>query len=325
MNKSKPVISFLFRYSRLIILLLVFLIFTIFTDTFFNFSDFANFTKSNIYNIIAQQVPFLIILSIGMTIAIILKGIDLSMGTVLALSSCLAALVLKATGSVILCLVVGLTIGLLFGLANGVLIAKVGLSPYISTYTIQWVSRGIAYVVLAGTQVFDFPLAFRNLFIGWEYTLIMIAIIVAVILWFVMSKSNFGRSLYMVGSNREAAQLSGINTSKVITISFSIIGVLAALAGLMYIANLGAAEPVIGANFPIRAIAATLIGGASFGGGKGSVVNSIIGVFIMIILENGLLHMNVHSNWQEFAIGIAIVLSIILEKVGQKALAENKA
>jgi len=299
-------------------LVIVFLVFALSTKTFFSFSDFAIFKRTNIYNIVAQQAPFLIVLSIGMTIAIVLKGIDLSIGTVLALSSCLAAMVLKATGSTFICIAVGLGTGLVFGLLNGFLISRVGLSPYISTYTVQWVSRGIAFVLLAGTQVFDFPQGFRDFFTGWEYTLLLIAAIVAVVLWFIMSKSTFGRNIYMIGSNDKAAKLSGIDTDRVIIISFSIIGVLAALTGLMYIANLGAAEPTIGANFPIRAIAATLIGGTSFGGGKGSVINAIIGAFILIILENGLLHMDVHSYWQEFAIGTAIVFSIILEKIGQR-------
>ncbi|MDD4189092.1 MAG: ABC transporter permease [Eubacteriales bacterium] len=315
MRNKKKMQIILYKYSRVMIFVLMFLFFTFFTDTFFSFSN-----MNNIRNIFAQQVPFLMLLSIGMTLAIILKGIDLSIGTVLALSSCVAAMVLQATGNSLLCILTGLAVGSFFGLVNGLLISKVGLSPYIATYSIQWISKGIAYVLLAGTQIYNFPGNFRQLFTGWFYTLLLIAFIVSLIMWFLMSKTTFGRNVYVVGNNSSAARLSGVKVDMIYIVTFTIIGFLASLTGLMYIANLGAAEPIIGDSFALQAIAATLIGGTSFGGGKGSVFSAIIGSMIMITLTNGLLHMGVGTYWQQFAIGVVIVFSIILERGSARLL-----
>lgn len=306
MAKKKLTAGALMKFSRVVILLILFAFFSLTTDTFG--------TWSNLKNIISQQVPFLVILSAGMTVAIILKGIDLSIGSVLALSSCIAALILQATGSVALCIVSGLFVGMLCGFINGIMIAKIGVSAYIATYTMQWIAKGIAYVLLAGGQVFNLNPSFRSIFVGWPYTLLAIALAVTGIMLFLMNMTTFGRNVYVIGNNPRAARLAGVDVVRVHIVCYTMIGFLASLTGLMYIANLNAAEPIIGDNFPIRAIAASLIGGASFGGGKGNIYNSLIGAFIMIVLTNGLLQLGVSSYWQQAAIGFVIVLSIIFER-----------
>lgn len=298
--------STVMKFSRVLILLLLFAFFSLTSKTFCS--------MSNIKNIVSQQVPFLMVLSIGMTVAIILKGIDLSIGSVLALSSCVAALILQSTGNIFYCIASGLTVGIVCGLINGIMIAEIGVSAYIATYTMQWIAKGIAYVLLGGGQVFNLDPNFRNIFIGWSYMLLAIALGVALIMLFVMNMTTFGRNVYVIGNNPKAAKLAGVNVTRVYVVCYTIIGFLASLTGLMYIANLNAAEPVIGDNFPIKAIAASLIGGASFGGGKGNIYNSIIGAFIMITLTNGLLQLGVSSYWQQAAIGFVIVLSIIFER-----------
>lgn len=306
MAKKTWSVGTLMKFSRVVILLLLFVFFSFATDTFC--------TWSNLKNIVTQQVPFLMILSVGMTVAIILKGIDLSIGSVLALSSCIAALILQASGSVALCVAAGLFVGMVCGFINGVMIAKIGVSAYIATYTMQWIAKGIAYVLLAGGQVFNLDSRFRSIFIGQPYTLLAIALAVALVMLFFMNQTTFGRNVYVIGNNPRAAKLAGVDVVKVHIISYTAIGFLAGLTGLMYIANLNAAEPIIGDNFPIRAIAASLIGGASFGGGKGNIYNSLIGAFIMIVLTNGLLQLGVSSYWQQAAIGFVIVLSIMFER-----------
>lgn len=297
----------LMKYSRILILAVLFLFFALSAKTFAQWS--------NIKNIIFQQVPFLMVLSIGMTIAIILKGVDLSIGSVLALSSCIAALILQATGNVVLCIASGLAVGILCGLINGIMIAEVGVSAYIATYTMQWIAKGIAYVLLGGGQVYNLDTRFRNIFVGWPYMLLTIALVLALILLFVMNRTIWGRNVYVVGNNPKAARMAGVSVVKTYVICYTLIGFLASLTGLMYIANLNAAEPVIGDNFPIRAIAASLIGGASFGGGQGNIYNALIGSCIMIVLTNGLLQLGVSSYWQQAAIGFVIVLSIIFERI----------
>lgn len=297
----------LMKYSRILILAVLFLFFALSAKTFAQWS--------NIKNIIFQQVPFLMVLSIGMTIAIILKGVDLSIGSVLALSSCIAALILQATENVVLCIASGLAVGILCGLINGIMIAEVGVSAYIATYTMQWIAKGIAYVLLGGGQVYNLDTRFRNIFVGWPYMLLTIALVLALILLFVMNRTIWGRNVYVVGNNPKAARMAGVSVVKTYVICYTLIGFLASLTGLMYIANLNAAEPVIGDNFPIRAIAASLIGGASFGGGQGNIYNALIGSCIMIVLTNGLLQLGVSSYWQQAAIGFVIVLSIIFERI----------
>ncbi len=297
----------LMKYSRILILAVLFLFFALSAKTFAQWS--------NIKNIIFQQVPFLMVLSIGMTIAIILKGVDLSIGSVLALSSCIAALILQATENVVLCIASGLAVGILCGLINGIMIAEVGVSAYIATYTMQWIAKGIAYVLLGGGQVYNLDTRFRNIFVGWPYMLLTIALVLALILLFVMNRTIWGRNVYVVGNNPKAARMAGVSVMKTYVICYTLIGFLASLTGLMYIANLNAAEPVIGDNFPIRAIAASLIGGASFGGGQGNIYNALIGSCIMIVLTNGLLQLGVSSYWQQAAIGFVIVLSIIFERI----------
>ena len=297
----------LMKYSRILILAVLFLFFALSAKTFAQWS--------NIKNIIFQQVPFLMVLSIGMTIAIILKGVDLSIGSVLALSSCIAALILQATENVVLCIASGLAVGILCGLINGIMIAEVGVSAYIATYTMQWIAKGIAYVLLGGGQVYNLDTRFRNIFVGWPYMLLTIALVLALLLLFVMNRTIWGRNVYVVGNNPKAARMAGVSVVKTYVICYTLIGFLASLTGLMYIANLNAAEPVIGDNFPIRAIAASLIGGASFGGGQGNIYNALIGSCIMIVLTNGLLQLGVSSYWQQAAIGFVIVLSIIFERI----------
>lgn len=297
----------LMKYSRILILAVLFLFFALSAKTFAQWS--------NIKNIIFQQVPFLMVLSIGMTIAIILKGVDLSIGSVLALSSCIAALILQATENVVLCIASGLAVGILCGLINGIMIAEVGVSAYIATYTMQWIAKGIAYVLLGGGQVYNLDTRFHNIFVGWPYMLLTIALVLALILLFVMNRTIWGRNVYVVGNNPKAARMAGVSVVKTYVICYTLIGFLASLTGLMYIANLNAAEPVIGDNFPIRAIAASLIGGASFGGGQGNIYNALIGSCIMIVLTNGLLQLGVSSYWQQAAIGFVIVLSIIFERI----------
>ena len=176
-------------------------------------------------------------------------------------------------------------------------------------------AKGIAYVLLGGGQVYNLDTRFRNIFVGWPYMLLTIALVLALILLFVMNRTVWGRNVYVVGNNPKAARMAGVSVVKTYVICYTLIGFLASLTGLMYIANLNAAEPVIGDNFPIRAIAASLIGGASFGGGQGNIYNALIGSCIMIVLTNGLLQLGVSSYWQQAAIGFVIVLSIIFERI----------
>lgn len=313
--------KYIFDYSRVIILIVLFFFFSVATDNFWSPGNW-----SNISVIIFQQAPFLILLAIPMTFAVILGGIDLSIGTVISFTSCTTALLLQNTHNIPLAVVVGLVLGIAFGLLNGILIAHVKINPFIATYAVYWIAKGLAYVVVDGKQVYDIGGdAFRGIFINNVWTFITITAIIVAVMAFILKKTKFGKHIYCTGSNPVAAEMSGIKTKRVIVITFTIGGLIAALTGILYIANLGSADPYIGDAFAIRAISAALIGGVVFNGGEGRMYNAVVGGFIMVILTNGLIHLGVPGVWQDFVIGVVIVLSIILEKGMHKAVSRQKA
>ena len=305
--------AFLEKYSRLFILAMI-VCFMAFTKT----EEF--WTWSNIQTVVFQQAPFMILMSFGMTLAIITKGIDKSMGSVLVFSSILCANFIKAD-QFALGIAIALGIGAACGLASGILITRVGVAPFIATYGVEWVTLGLAFVYTGGVYIYDFPPEFRNMGIGTTMgvpNLAIITLVIFLILHFIMRKTIFGRRVYMAGNNFNATTLSGIDAKNTVTIVYVINGVLAAITGLLYMARLNAADPGISATFTLDSIAASLIGGTSFGGGKGSVASTIIGALIIVFIRNGMNIWGVHTTWQQTAVGFVIIFSIFLESGTQK-------
>ena len=319
MNKER-FLNGLVKYSRVVVLIVLFAFFSLTTTTFWSPTKWSNIT-----NIVLQQLPFTMLLAISMTLAILLNGIDLSIGSAVALISCFAGWVLNRTYNAWLGIFGGVLMGLVLGLIMGLLISKVKVSSFVTTYSMQWILRGLALVLLAGQQIYDFGPDFRPIFTSSRYTFFIIAIVVLAIMMFLLGKTTYGKAVYAIGKNQNAASICGINTDKVITISYMISGGIIGLAAVMYIANLGSAEPVIGSDFAIKAIAATLVGGTAFGGGKGKVSNAFVGGLIMLILTNGMVQIGVPSEWQQFVIGAVIILSIILERGMEKMSAKMTA
>lgn len=308
-NFLKGFSKFLVKYSRIVILILVFAFFAIFTDKFWSITRW-----SNVVNILLQQVPTLMLMTVAMIISILLNGIDLSIGSAVALNSCLVAMVLKNTYNAPLGIAFGLLMGVVVGIFNGVLIAKVKVPGFISTYTLQWVLKGIALVLMAGKMIYDFGPDFRPIFTGTRYNFIIYSGVIVAVLMFVFGCTVFGRQVYAVGKNETAARISGINVDRIIIICYIISGVLVSIAGMMYIANLGSAEPAIGSDFVMQALAAALIGGTTFGGARGKIFDAFIGSCIMLILTNGMVMLGIPSTAQDFVVGITIIIAIILER-----------
>lgn len=296
------------QYSRVVILLIIFAFFSITTDTFWSIDNWGNFT-----NILFQQLPFLMLMTISMSISILLNGIDLSIGSSVAMISCLAALVLSWTYNPWLGIASAVLMGLIIGLINGYLIAYVGVSPFVATYSMQWILRGFAMVLLAGQSLSDFGPDFRPLFQANSYTYFVIAIVILLVTMFIFGKTVFGQHVYAVGKNPAAAALMGVNCRRVILISYAISGVIIGVVAIMYNANLGMAEPVTGSDFAIKAIAATLIGGTAMGGGKGKIFNAFVGAMILLCVTNGMVQIGVPSTWQDFVTGLVIVLAMFIE------------
>lgn len=302
----KKVGGFIINYYRLFLLLILIIV---------TASVAAN-SWQNFINVVMLQAPYMLIYSMGMTLVILTGGLDLSLGANAALSTCLGAFLIKA-GYIIPGILVTLGVGLTIGLLNGIIITKFKVAPFIATYGMDWVARGAVYVVMMGVAIFGFDKSFTNIAQGSLLgisNLLFIAGGIFLILFFVFQKTTFGRNVYMMGSNMEVAKLTGVKTDNILIIVYMISGLMAAIAGLLYVARLDTAESFIGKGFSMMALAATLVGGTSLSGGKGGVANTLVGVLILVFLTNALNLMRVDVLWEGFVYGIVIVLAAILER-----------
>ena len=314
MNKTmKLVIS---KYSRVFLLVLIVVVLATLKPEEF-------WTWSNISTVIFQQAPFTMLMSFGMTLAIMSKGIDKSMGSVLVLSSVVAAAFIK-NEQILLGIAVALLIGLICGAFNGLLIARAGIAPFVATYGVDFIAIGIAYVYTGGISIYGFSDKFRNIStysVGGITSLAVITLVILLVLQFLTKRTTFGRGMYAAGTNYQATILSGISADKTIICVYIINGLLAALTGLLYMARLNAADPGISGNFTLDSIAASLIGGNSFVGGEGSVANAAVGALIIVFLRNGMNILGVETTWQQAAIGFVILASLGLEAATRKLTA----
>jgi len=280
-------------------------------------------TPTNALNIL-RVASLMVILGIGETIVILTAGIDLSIGAVLTISSVIAALMLKAGVPLALALISGLAVGAALGFLNGLMVAVVKLPPFIATYGMMWVASGFAVVLLKGQVIYGFKEDFRFLGVGNLMGTPM-PIIIMLVLWLpaylLMRRTTFGRSLYAVGANQEAARLSGVKKDQTLLLAYTLSGLLAAAAGLVYVARLNASEAGIGVNMLLPTIAAVVIGGTSLFGGEGGIVGTLIGALIMTIVQNGMNLLGIESVWQGVVLGALIVIAVLLDQWARKALA----
>lgn len=273
-----------------------------------------NFIKpTNLINIL-RQTSILFVLGIGMTFVILTGGIDLSNGAVVALSSCIGALVLKSNLPIIFGILVALCIGIICGIMNGVMVSYLRLPSFIATFAMMFIAKGIAYVILRGRPIFGFSSGFR--FIGIGYILgipipVIFSIFLLLVFYIILEFTPFGVNINAVGSNTESARLAGISVRKITLLVYMISGLMSAFAGLIYTARLDTATPMMGSSFPLDVIAVVVIGGASLNGGEGNLIGTIIGALIITVIVNGLNLMNISSLWQDFITG-GLILSIII-------------
>lgn len=305
----KKFVGFLLTYARIILMVVILAV----------SSFIAQDPLSNIKNMLANQAPFIMIYSFGMTLAIITGGLDLSIGSIAAFSTCAAAFLI-IRGHIVEGVIVCLAIGAFFGMINGLLITKAKVNPFIATYGMDWVIRGGVYIMMSGAMIYNFSDSFKMIADGSLFgisNLIYILVAIFLILLFVFRKTVFGRNVYMTGANANVTRLAGVNADLTIIIVYVISGILAATAGLLFVARLDCAEPFLGKNFALMALAATLIGGTSLSGGKGGVGNTVIGVLTIVFLTNSLNLLRVSTLWQDAVFGMVIVISAILERARQ--------
>jgi ribose transport system permease protein len=278
----------------------------------------------NLMNVLGQAAINSII-SIGMLLAILTGGIDLSVGSVLALSAMSMAVFNKTLGlDPYLSMLGCLGVGSLLGLFNGLLLTRLDLPhPFISTLGTMNMARGIALVVTGAAPVSIFPAPIQFLgssFVGPVPTSILLVALLYVVVHFFLTRTTIGKYIYAVGGNREASRLSGINVKFILTLVYVLSGFMAALAGLVLVGRVNSAYPLAGQGYELDAIAAVIIGGASFFGGVGSIGKTLIGVLLIAVLRNGLNLLNVSSSFQIFAIGAVIVIAVYVDVLRQRVM-----
>jgi ribose transport system permease protein len=274
-------------------------------------------SERNLINIL-QQSSINACIALGMTLVIISGGIDLSVGPTAAISAVLSATLLVAGYPVPVAIAAGLGIGMLCGLVNGVLVAYVGLQPFIVTLGTLSTYRALALIYTGGNPVLGIPASFRSLFNGSIAGLpnsVWIVTVVAIVAWVVLKKTPIGEYLLAVGGNEEASYVAGVPIALTKITAYVISGLLAALASLILIGRLGAAEPILGNLWELDAIAAAAIGGASLMGGKGSIIGTILGAIILGAMRNGLTLMNVQAFYQLLATGLIILVAMMIDRV----------
>lgn len=307
--------KYLARFSRVLALIVIVIILSMLSPGFLQISNLMN---------VLNQTSLNLIVACGMTITMLITGIDLSVGSILALTSVVAASYFKSGSVPEMAFGIGLALilGFLLGAMNGVVVHYLRLPPFLVTFGTQQIFRGMAFLYMSGSVLNDFDSVF--LFIGkgklWGIpTPVIITVVLIVVVGFILKKTVVGREIYYVGSNLSAAKYSGISVAKVTVVSFGLSGMIAALAGIVYISRLNAAEAVIGESFALQAIAAAAIGGISFKGGSGSIYGTIIGALILTIILNGMNLLGVPTQWQSFATGGLIIIAVLMDAKAVKA------
>jgi ribose transport system permease protein len=273
----------------------------------------------NLTNILVQS-SIMAVIAMGMTFVIIGGGFDLSVGSTVALSGCIAAMVMIRCG-IAAGVVSGVLAGAGVGLANGVVIAALRVNPFIATLGSMVLVRGVVYIITGGAPVSGedgLPgafVAFGNARLFGVHYLVWVPAVLLVVLSVLLSSTPYGRRIYATGGNKEAAYLSGVAVERIVASTYVWCGALAGLAGVMLAARLQSGQPTAGEFYELTAIAAVVLGGASLHGGEGALYKSVIGVFIMIVLGNGLNLLNVDSYWQRVAVGAVIVAAAAADRL----------
>lgn len=306
MNKKMTFSQVWVRYGTLMILASLCFFVSLLVPQYF-------LTSSNLVQILLQS-SFTILIGLAQLMVILTSGIDLSVGSIVAVSGLTTALMLtNGFGIVTSVLVGGLLVGLVLGLIQGKLIAKTSLPPFIVTLGGMSVYRGIALIISEGRPIYGLPPAFSQGLAGWFGPLpipAIIAVVAAALVYFLMTQTRFGRNVYALGGNPKASWLSGIRVDKHLTWVYGLSGLLCGVAGVVLTARLASAEPLAGSGWELQGIAATVIGGTSFFGGEGGVFGTVMGALIMGVIVNALNLLNIQSYYQQVVTGLVIILAV---------------
>ena len=297
-------------------IIVAFLVLCVFLSVFPKTSG-SFFTRQNIFNVL-RQISTNLFLACGMTMVIILGGIDLSVGSIIALSGCISAgCVARYNLPLPIALLMGLLVGLLVGMFNGAVISKTTIPAFIVTLATMNIAKGLAYVYTGGSPVRVVTKEWQFLgagYVGIFPTPVVILVIVLIITAIIMNKTKMGRHMYAVGGNQQAAEFSGIKVEKVKFFVHAFSGLMAGLAGIVLASRMYSGQPTAGDGAEMDAIAATALGGTSMSGGRGKIQGTLIGVLIIAVLNNGMNILGISSYYQDVVKGIAILIAVLSDR-----------
>ncbi|KPD00363.1 Ribose transport system permease protein RbsC [Geobacillus sp. BCO2] len=299
------------KLGPLIGLFLLCIVLSILSDDFLTMDNWLN---------LLRQVSINALIAFGMTFVILTGGIDLSVGSVLALSSAITAGMMAQGMNGFVAILVGLLAGMVMGVLNGVIITKGKVAPFIATLATMTAFRGLTLVYTDGRPITGFAsddILFQMMGRGYFFGIpvpIVFMLIVYMVLYIVLKKTTFGRHTYAIGGNEEASRLSGLRVDRLKIYVYALTGTLSALAGLILTSRLNSAQPTAGTAYELDAIAAVVLGGTSLSGGKGWIFGTLVGALIIGVLNNGLNLLNVSSFYQQVIKGAVILLAVLLDR-----------
>ncbi|MBL7968309.1 MAG: ribose ABC transporter permease [Prolixibacteraceae bacterium] len=313
----------LIKFQSIIALLVMCIALSFLTDRFLS--------ADNAWNVM-RQISVNMIISVGMTLVILTGGIDLSVGSVLALSGAVTAFLLKTGGeftdfnlyigfTLLGALLGGTLVGTFLGWFNGLTITRFKVPPFVATLAMLTIARGFTMLLTGGFPITGFSNEMAFIGTGWFIGIPMPVWISAIVVFTAVvltNKTRLGRHIYAIGGNETAAELSGLKIKKIKLIVYSIAGALSAVGGIIVTSRLDSAQPNAGIGFELDSIAAVVIGGTSLSGGKGTIMGTVQGALIIGILNNGLVLLNVSPFWQQVIKGLVILLAVVVEKFNSK-------
>jgi inositol transport system permease protein len=297
----------------LIVLVVLFVLSAIFVNGFFS--------RINLTNVL-RQITVVTILAFGATFVIILGHINVAYGSAIALIGCITCQVMVVTASLPLSILIGLALGLFIGGINGFVITYFRIPAFIMTLAVTTIARGAVFLFTGGIPIIGMGKSFAFIgqgSIGFMPVSVLIMVILFIVTWILLNKTIFGRYLYAVGGNENAAIASGIKSKKIVRMAFLLDGLMTAIAAIVMMSRINSGQPAGGAGYEFDAITAVVVGGTSLSGGSGTIVGTIIGAMIVGILNNVLNLMNINTYWQQIFKGLIILFAVILDMIAKKS------
>jgi inositol transport system permease protein len=293
------------------ILIAIFLFSSIFVNGFF--------TPTNLTNVM-RQIAVVTIVALGATFVIILGHINVAYGSEIALIGCVASAVMVGTGNVLLALLTAIALGTVIGSINGFVITKFGIPAFIMTLAVTTTARGAALLFTGGIPISKMGSSFLVLGqgnVGIIPVSVIILLVLFIITWIFLNKTPFGRYVYAVGGNENAAIASGIKSKQVVIKAFILDGILTGIAGVILMSRMNSGQPSAAVGYEFDAITAVVVGGTSLSGGSGSLIGTVIGAVIVGIINNVQNLLNINTQWQQVVKGVIILLAVILDVVSK--------